>query len=133
MQVGGRGPLTSHSLIGLGVLVASAALWVAGLQLFLRSHLSRARKTGWSAFLILVGIGIGLLLPLDQIWRKFLVLALGLPILAAADVYLFRSERGLSFWIRACGFEVCSVFGIAACSRYVLELVGIAALVRSTG
>jgi len=121
------------SLIRLAVLLGSGALWVAGLQLFLRAPLSRARKVSWSAVLILVGIGIGLLLPLDEIWRKFLVLVLGLPILAAADVWLFRSGRGLSFWIRACGFEVCSVFGIAGGARWLFELVGVAALVRRTG
>jgi dolichyl-phosphate-mannose--protein O-mannosyl transferase len=122
-----------HSLIALAVLMGSGVLWVAGLQLFLRSHLSRARKTNWSAFLLLVGIGIGLLLPSDQIWRRFLVVMVGLPILAVADVWLFRSGRDLSFWIRACGFEVCTVFGTAGGARYLCELAGVAALVRRTG
>jgi hypothetical protein len=80
-----------------------------------------------------VGTGIGLLLSLGQIWSRFLVLLLGLPMLAVADVWLFRSRRGLAFWVRACGFEVCTVFGTAACTRYLLDLLGVAAYVRHAG
>jgi len=122
-----------HPLVTLVVLVGSGVLWAMGLQLFWLSPLSRGRRVSWSAFLVLVGIGIGLLLPLGQIWSRFLVLMLGLPVLAVADVWLLRSGRGLSFWIRACGFEVCTVFGIAGVARYVFDLVGVAAFARRTG
>ena len=56
------------------------------------------------------------MLPLSQVWTKFLLLIVILPVLGLADVLLLRSGRGLSFWIRACGFEVCTVFGVAAAS-----------------
>jgi hypothetical protein len=51
-----------------------------------------------------------------------------LPVLGLADVLLLRSGRGLSFWIRACGFEVCTVFGVAAAARVLLDLAGATAL-----
>jgi hypothetical protein len=104
-------------------------LWLSGLRLFLRTDLSRRRKIGWSAFLVLVGVGVGAVLPLEQVWSKFLWLLAILPVLGAADVFLLRSGRGLSFWIRACGFEVCTVFAAAAGARYLLDLAGVAPLV----
>ncbi|TMQ70046.1 MAG: hypothetical protein E6K81_13500 [Candidatus Eisenbacteria bacterium] len=59
-------------------------------------------------------------LPLGQLWSKFLLLLAILPLLAAADVWLLRSGRGFTFWVRACGFEVGTVFaaagGRATCS-----------------
>lgn len=116
-------------LVRLAIVVGAGVVWFAGLRLFLQSDLSRTRKAGWTAFLVLVGIGIGIVLPLSQVWSKFFVLIVILPVLGLADVLLLRSGRGLSFWIRACGFEVCTVFGVAAASRFVLDLAGAAALV----
>lgn len=51
-------------LIRLLVLLAAAALWLAGLRLLLREDLSRRKKVTCSAFLVLVGIGVGVLPPL---------------------------------------------------------------------
>ena len=110
-------------------VVGTGVAWFAGLRLFLQSGLSRTRKVGWTAFLILVGIGIGIVLPLHEVWSKFVLLIVILPVLGFADLLLLRSRRGLSFWIRACGFEVCSVFGAAALARFLLDLAGVAALV----
>jgi hypothetical protein len=112
------------------VLAGAGVLWFAGLRLFLQSGLSRTRKAGWTALLVLVGTGIGILLPLSQVWSKFLVLIVILPVLGLADVMLLRSRRGLSFWIRACGFEVCTVFGVGAAARLLLDLARIGAWVR---
>ena len=113
------------------IVVGASVLWFAGLRLFLHSDLSRARKVVWTAFLVLVGIGIGVVLPLNRIWSQFLLLIMILPGLGLADVLLFRSGRGLSFWIRACGFEVCTVFAVAAAARFLLDLAGAAALVSA--
>ncbi len=116
-------------LARIAIVVGAGVVWFAGLQLFLQSDLSRTRKVGWTAFLVFVGIGIGVVLPLTQVWSKFFLMIVILPALGFADVLLLRSRRGLSFWIRACGFEVCTVFGVAATSRALLNLVGVAALV----
>jgi hypothetical protein len=118
-----------ESVARIVLVVGAAALWFAGLRLFLRSDLSRARKVGWAALLVIVGIGIGLVLPPGEVWRRFVLLILILPVLGLADVLLLRSGRGISFWIRACGFEVCTVFGAAAVARYLLDLAGAAARV----
>lgn len=115
-------------LVRIAIVIGAGVLWFAGLRLFLQSGLSRTRKVGWTAFLVLVGIGIGVVLPLSQVWSKFFLLIVILPVLGLADVLLLRSGRGLSFWIRACGFEVCTVFGVAAAARFSLDLAGIAAL-----
>jgi hypothetical protein len=115
----------------IAVGVAAGLLWLAGLRLFLQSDLSRARKSGWAVFLLLVGIGIGILLPLEQIWSKFVLLLMILPVLAFIDVVLLRSSRGFIFWVRACGFEVCTVFGAAVTVRYLLDLTGATALLLS--
>jgi hypothetical protein len=72
---------------------------------------------------------VGVVLPLGQVWRKFLLLVVILPLLGLADVLLLRSGRGVSFWIRACGFEVCTVFGAATAARLVLDGLGIAAVI----
>jgi hypothetical protein len=120
-----------ESPVRIAVVVGSSVLWFAGLRLFLQSDLSRTRKIGWTSFLVIVGIGIGVVLPLNQIWGKFLLLISILPALGLADVLLFRSGRGLAFWIRACGFEVCTVFGAAAAARFFLDLAGAAALVSA--
>jgi len=83
--------------------------------------------------LVFVGFGIGLFFPSEWIWRRFLVLMLSLPILAIADVWLLHSRRGVSFWVRACGFEVCTVFGMAGVARYWLDWAGVTAFLRRTG
>jgi hypothetical protein len=115
----------------IAIVVGAGVVWFAGLRLFLQSDLSHTRKVGWTAFLVLVGVGIGLVLPLSQVWRKFCMLVVILPVLGLADVLLLRSGRGLSFWIRACGFEVCTVFGVAAAARFVLDLAGAGALMSA--
>ena len=117
-----------ESLVRITAIVVAGVVWFAGCRLFLQSDLSRTRKVGWTAFLVLVGIGIGVVLPLSQVWTKFLLLIVILPVLGLADVLLLRSGRGLSFWIRACGFEVCTAFGVAAASRFFLDQSGAAAL-----
>ncbi|MCR4341248.1 MAG: hypothetical protein NUW01_15330 [Gemmatimonadaceae bacterium] len=81
----------------------------------------------WAAFLFAVGCTLGFLLPLAELWSKFLLLVVILPALGLADVWLLRSGRSLSFWIRACGFEVCTVFGTAAATRLLLDLMEAAA------
>ena len=107
-----------------GVLVVSAALWAAGLRLFVRSGMTQQRMAAWCSFLLLIGVCIGVLLPLRDVWHKFLWVMAILPAIAAADVFLFRSSRGLTYWIRACGFEVVTVFAVAAAARYALDAVG---------
>lgn len=113
----------------LVILLACAALWFMGVRLFAQSDLSRQRKILWTSFLLLVGVVIGLLLPLREVWQKFLLLLILLPILAAADLWLSRSRRSLAFWIRACGFEVCTVFAVAGAARFLFDLVGLAPIV----
>ena len=120
-----------ESLVRITIVVGAGVVWLAGLRLFLQSDLSRTKKVGWTAFLVLVGIGVGVVLPLSQVWSKFLLLIVILPVLGLADVLLLRSGRGVSFWIRACGFEVCTVFGAAAAARFLLDLAGAAALVTA--
>ena len=117
-----------ESLLGIVIVVGAGLLWFAGLQLFLQSELSRTRKVAWTTILVLVGTGIGIVFPLGQVWRKFLLLIVVLPVLGLADVLLLRSGRGLSFWIRACGFEICTVFAAAAVARFSLDLVDLTAL-----
>jgi hypothetical protein len=98
-------------------------LWASGVVLFLRSALSRLRKTGWTLFLVSVGIAIGYVLPLPGIRNRFLVLLVGLPILAVVDVKLAKSSRRFSFWFRACSFEICTIFGTAAATRLMVERI----------
>jgi hypothetical protein len=107
------------------LLAGSGGLWFAGLRLFFRSALPRHRKLTWSAFLLLVGGGVGFLLPGAQVWSKFLLVLVMLPLLALADVWLLRSGHGLSFWVRACGFEVCTVFGAAGVARALFDVARI--------
>ena len=83
--------------------------------------------------MLLVGIGVGFVLPLTQIWSKFLLVLTILPVAAVADVWLLRSRRGLLFWIRACGFEVCSVFAVAGLARSVLDIAGMTPFVQRAG
>ncbi len=109
------------------LVVAAAIIWLAGLRLFLHSGLSRRRKILWTAFLVSVGAAIGLLLTGRQVLEKFLILLALLPVLASIDVVLMRSGRGLSFWIRACGFEVTTVFAVARFTRLLCDRAGLAA------
>ncbi len=106
-------------------ILVGALLWVLGLQLFLRSELSTARKVGWTALLVVVGAAIGTLLPTPSIRLKFLVLLVGLPLLAALDLAFLRPARTLSFWLRAYGYEVCTVFGVAGLVRLVLNRLAV--------
>jgi len=114
---------------GYAVVIASAVLWGAGLRLFLRAGLPPARKIRWVILLVVTGAAIGVLLPRDQVWQKFLILLAALPLLGAADVLLLRSGRPLSFWVRACGFELVTVFGVAGLIRVSCDAMGLAALV----
>jgi hypothetical protein len=115
-------------LFRFGILVAGAVLWLTGLRLFIGAELPRPRKVGWSACLVVTGALIGLLLSRAQVWEKYLILLALLPLLAAADVFLLRSGRRLSFWIRACGFELGTVFGVAGVTRFLCDTVGLSAL-----
>ncbi len=112
------------------LLVVAATLWTAGLRLFVRAEMTRRRKLCWCCFLVLVGVIVAVVLPLVQIWTKFLLVLVLLPVVALADVFLFRSGRGLGYWIRACGFEVGTVFAVAAIARLALDAAGLAALVE---
>lgn len=109
-------------------LLFGAMLWAFGLQLFLRSQLSTRHKIIWTAFLILIGVAIGLLLAAPAIRGKFLLLLLALPVLAAVDLLLLKPGRSLSFWLRACGYEVCTVFGVAGLTRLLLTGIGVTPL-----
>ena len=107
-------------------VAVGAILWVLGLQLYLRAEYSPRDKFIWTGVLIIVGIAIGLLLPAPSIRGKFILLLLALPILAAVDLLFLRPARTLSFWVRACGYEVCTVFGVAGLTRLLLNAIGIA-------
>jgi hypothetical protein len=120
-------------LFPLAVLGAAGALWLAGLSLFLRSGLSPRRKIVWSAFLVLAGAGIGLALPGSELWSKFLLVLAILPVLALADVLLMPSRRGVSFWLRACGFEVCTVFAVAGATRLLCDFLAVGPLLGHRG
>ena len=98
-------------------------LWASGIFLFVKSELSPAKKIVWSLFLVAVGAAVGMLLPLVAIRNKFLLLLAVLPVLAIIDVKLARSNRSFWFWFRACAFEICTVFGSAAITRFVAESV----------
>ena len=109
----------------VAVLAGSMVLWLAGLLVFLRSELPARRKVAWVALLVVGGATIGLLLSPDALWRKFVLLVIILPILAALDVLLLRSKHGWLFWIRDGGFEVCTVLAAARAVRYLLDAVQI--------
>lgn len=102
--------------LGLGPV-----LWASGLWLFLRSSLSPVRKTAWAILLVCIGIAVGYLLPLPSIRNRFFVLLMALPLLAIVDVKLAKSHRQFSFWLRACSFEICTVFGSAALTRLTFD------------
>ncbi len=98
-------------------LVILPPLWASGVWLFARSALSPRHKLLWTLFLLAVGAGIGLLLPLAGIRNRFFLLLAVLPVLAVVDVRLARSSRSFLFWLRACAFEICTVFAVAALVR----------------
>ncbi len=102
------------------VLVVAAALWSAGLWLFVRAGMPTRRKLTWIGVLVVVGVFAGVVLPLYQLWTKFLWVMAIVPVVAAADVLLLRAARGVTYWVRACGFEVVTTFAVAAATRYVL-------------
>lgn len=102
--------------LGLGPI-----LWASGFWLFLRSSLSHARKTAWAVFLVSIGIAVGYVLPLPSIRNRFFVLLMVLPLLAIVDVKLAKSNRRFSFWLRACSFEICTVFGSATLTRIAFD------------
>lgn len=106
------------------------ALWLMGVRLFWNAPLSWRYKLSWSLLLLLVGAGAGTLLRYDQIIQKFLLALAWVPILAVVDVGLLHSQRGVSFWVRACGFEVCSVFGVALVTRLVENMLYFAPLLQ---
>ena len=120
--------MTLEILLRSVVLLAGAILWLSGLRLFLRAELSRRRKLVWTACLVVTGGLIGLLLSGRQVWEKFLILLALLPALGVVDIVLLKSRRGLSFWIRACGFELGTVFGMAGVVRILSDAVGITAV-----
>jgi len=95
-------------------------LWASGVWLFMHSSLRSSRKALWSLFLVALGAAIGSFLPLVAIRNRILVLLALLPVLAFIDVKLARSNRSFFFWIRACSFEVCTVFACAALTRLIL-------------
>ena len=97
-------------------------LWASGVWLFAHSGLTPRKKTLWVLFLVALGGAIGLLLPLAAIRNRFLVLLALLPFVALIDIKLARSNRMFLFWVRACSFEVCTVFGCAALTRFALTL-----------
>lgn len=110
------------------VFMAAGVLWIAGLRLFLRSSLTTRRKLIWSAVLLVVGAAIGSILPHDAFFRRFALLIAALPILAAVDLFVLRSGRTFSFWLRACGFEVCTVFAAAFVARWIFDYAGVGTL-----
>jgi hypothetical protein len=103
-------------------LILVPLLWASGFRLFIRSTFPAAKKIGWSLFLVLVGLAVGALLPLPGIRNRFALLLLALPLLAIVDIQLAKSNRTFLFWFRACAFEVCTVFGVAALTRFLLDL-----------
>jgi hypothetical protein len=113
------------TVLQLAAILVGVLLWVLGLRLFLRSDLSARRKITWTALLVAVGVGIGTLLPGPSILLKFVVLLGGLPLVAALDLALLRPARSLSFWLRACGYEVCTVFGVAGVARLALDRLAV--------
>jgi hypothetical protein len=115
-------------IVQLLPILLGVVLWALGLRLFLRSQLSSRHKIVWTAFLLVVGLGIGLLLGIPSIRGKFLFLLVAIPVLAAADLLFLKPARTFSFWLRACGYEVCTVFGMAGFTRLLLNAAGVSPL-----
>ncbi len=65
------------------------------------------------------------------VWNKLLLVLALLPL--AADAWVLRSGHGLSFWIRASGFEVCTTFVAAGIARRVFDLLGVGPMVGRDG
>jgi hypothetical protein len=105
-------------LVSFGLV---SLLWFSGAWLFARSGLARRRKVAWTFFLLGIGAVVGLLLPLDGIRDRFLIVLALVPVLALIDIRLAKSNRTFSFWLRACSFEVCTVFAFAALTRFALN------------
>lgn len=97
-------------------------LWASGVWLFVHSALTSRKKVLWALFLVGVGVAVGLLLPLTAIRNRFLLLLALLPVLALIDLNLARSNRTFLFWVRACSFEVCTVFACSALTRLALTV-----------
>ncbi len=104
----------------LPVLGVAAALWSAGLWLFLHAGMTARRKVSWVGVLAVVGVFAGIVLPLPDLWTKFLWVMAIVPVVAVVDVFLVRASRGLTYWIRACGFEVVTTFAVATATRFAL-------------
>src|SRR5512133_515737 len=109
-------------------VAATAVLWSAGLWLFMRAELPARRKIAWVGVLVGVGAFAAVVLPSGALWRKFWWAMALVPFAGAADVLLFRSGRGIAYWVRACGVEVGTVFAGAGLVRRALDAAGIAAL-----
>ncbi len=102
------------------IIGAVSILWVSGAWLFARSALALRTKILWTLSLIAAGVIVGVLLPLHAIGIRFVILLAVMPLLAVADIKLARSNRTFSFWLRACSFEICTVFAVAALTRFAL-------------
>jgi hypothetical protein len=107
--------------VWLAFFLFAGALWASGAWLFVHSALTPLRKIVWTLFLLAAGMAIGAFLSMEAIRIRFLIVLAILPVLAVVDVTLARSNRTLAFWLRACGFEVCTVFGAAALIRLLLR------------
>jgi hypothetical protein len=105
-------------LVSLGL---ASLLWISGAWLFVRSGLSVQRKVVWTLVLLGIGAVVGVVLPLHGIRNRFLIVLALLPVLALVDIKLAKSNRTFLFWLRACAFEVCTVFGFAALTRLALN------------
>lgn len=107
------------------LLADSGGLWFAGLRLFLRSTLPRNRKLTWSAFLLLVGGRVGFPVPGAQVWSEFLLVLAN----AAASCPCGRVAAPVGtrvvVLVRACAFEVCTVFGAAGVARALFDVARI--------
>lgn len=101
-------------------LAFAPVLWATGIWLFVHSGLAPRKQIVWSLALVCVGVAIGFVLPLPSIRNRFLVLVVALPLLAVVDVTFARSNRSFFFWLRACAFEVCTVFASATLTRFLV-------------
>lgn len=114
----GSGDSVLPTAVFLAVL---CVLWAIGMSLFVRASLTRSRKTVWTLLLVTAGIAVGVVLPFDAIQNRYFLLVLLLPVLALIDIKLSRSNRSFLFWLRACLFEISTVFLAATLTRSALE------------